>query len=262
MKSNFLKIMSISILISIIGCNNPSKSDEFKRKKSIHFEVEKTTNGIVNRIYSAYNGNNWDDTIMDGECRYYHPNGQLAYIANWKDGEPNGNFKKFHNNGVLYYETEYLNDGIKDGEIIFYNRYGKISQKENIIGGQREGEVIQYFNSGGISEISLAKNHKIDHIIKELDGNGKEMPLGTLKNGSGTRIRYHSNGNIKSIDIFEDGKLKWRAISLDENGNIRNSGTLAKGSGDLYTYDEFGYIDTTHFDSMNRPFIYYNEEEL
>jgi antitoxin component YwqK of YwqJK toxin-antitoxin module len=239
MKSNFLKIISISILISIIGCNNPSKSD--------NFEVKKTTNGIVNEIYSAYVMNG--DTIMDGQCRFYHTNGQIKEVSNWKDGKLNGQCKVFHNNGILNYNYNFVNGVIKDGLDTNFDRYGKIKIIANRIGGETEGEEIRYFNNGNISEILFVKNGEIDHINKELDGNGKEMPLGTLRNGSGTRIKYHSNGNIKSIDIFEDGKLKWRAISLDENGNIRNSGTLTKGSGDLYVYDEFGYIDTITFEN-------------
>jgi antitoxin component YwqK of YwqJK toxin-antitoxin module len=239
MKSNFLKIISISILISIIGCNNPSKSD--------NFEVKKTTNGIVNEIYSAYVMNG--DTIMDGQCRFYHTNGQIKEVSNWKDGKLNGQCKVYHNNGILYHNHNFVNGVIKDGPDTNFDRYGKIKIIANRIGGKREGEEIRYFNNGNISEILFVKNDKIDHIIKALDGNGNEMLLGTLKNGVGSRITYHPNSKIKYINIYQDGELKWRPISLDENGNIRNSGTLTNGAGDLYSYDEFGYIDTITYEN-------------
>jgi len=238
-RKTFLKVISITILLLIIGCNN---------NKSKIFEVKKSKNGVVNGIYSAYILNG--DTIADGQSRFYHPNGQLKEVSNRKKGKLNGQYKKFHNNGMLYYSLNYINGVEKDGPYTSFDRYGKISQKGNFIGGAREGEVISYFNNGKISEILFVKNDKIDHIIKELDINGNEMPLGTLKNGIGSRITYHPNGKINTISIYQDGDLKWRAISLDEKGNIRNSGTFADGVGDLYIYDEFGYRETITYDKL------------
>jgi antitoxin component YwqK of YwqJK toxin-antitoxin module len=240
-RKNFLKVISISItiLLLIIGCNN---------NKSKNFEVKKSKNGIVNGIYSAYILNG--DTIAEGQSRFYYPNGQLKEVSNWKDGKLNGQYKKFHNNGMLYYSLNYINGVVKDGPYISFDRYGKISQKANFIGGAREGEVISYFNNGKISEILFVKNDKIDHIVKELDINENEMPLGTLKNGIGSRITYHPNGKINTISIYQDGDLKWRSISIDDKGNIRNSGTFANGIGDLYIYDEFGYRETITYDKL------------
>jgi len=233
-----IKTMSISILMFIISCNNSTKSK--------NFEVKKSKNGIVNKIYSAYVING--DTIEDGHCRKYYPNGQIEEISNWKNGKLNGQYKKFHINGVLNFNIEHLNGKRKDGEFISYNMYGKIYQKSNIIGGKREGVSYTYYNNGEIKEQVFFKNDMLDHVLYTIDINKNKMPLGTLKNGTGSRIIYHSNGKISEVLIYKKGDLKWLALSLDDKGNIRNSGNFADGIGELYRYDEFGHRDTLNYE--------------
>ena len=45
------------------------------------------------------------------------------------------------------------------------------------------------------------------NIINSLDGNGKQLDKGTLKDGNGTLNSYNIDGNLLEVQNFKDGKF-------------------------------------------------------
>ena len=225
----------------LVSCNEQSKNIQ----KSKRFEVKKYKHGIISKIYSVYTIDK--DTLLDGEYRSYFSNGQLQALTSYIDNKEIGIHKQYHDNGKLNWTHEFIDGEFKDGVFINYNRDGLVTIKRNIIGHKYEGEATIYYDNGKVAELLFCKNDKLDHVIYSKDGVGNDLPVGTLKNGTGSRITYHQNGKISEVLIYKDGELKWSAINLDDQGNIRNGGNLSDGKGVRYRYNESGYVDTLEY---------------
>jgi antitoxin component YwqK of YwqJK toxin-antitoxin module len=227
---------SIYLVILLILC-----SCGYSKKK---ITVQKFKYGVLSEQFSAYTS--LGDTIPDGNYRTYFPNGQLRWTTEYSDGIRHGIFKEFHDNGVLAVKWKWINGKRMDGTVFRYDRAGKISERIIIIGHKREGKRYLY-RDGKIQSIQFWKNDFIDHVICTKDSLGNNLPLGSLKNGSGSVLKYHQNGRISEILVFYKGDLKWIALSMDENGKIRNGGTLINGKGLHYDYKQDGYVDTVMY---------------
>jgi antitoxin component YwqK of YwqJK toxin-antitoxin module len=232
--------MILGAFILLSSCNTSNSSNS---KKSKNFEVKRYKNETLVEVYNAYTLNG--DTIKDGEQReYYLSNGKLSYIRNYKDGNLNGLIKHYYDNGAVECSYEFINDKKKDGEIINFFPNGQIAAKRQVVGGKYENEAYTYYTSGKVKELLFYKNDKLDHVIYTKDNTGKELTIGSLKNGSGSRITYHPDGKIEAVSVYKDGKLIWKPLSLDSLGNIRSSGDLIDGKGYHIRYYDNGYADT------------------
>jgi antitoxin component YwqK of YwqJK toxin-antitoxin module len=104
---------------------------------------------------------------------------------------------------MIFSEGEYVNDML-EGFLKFYDR-GKLIAKIAIKHDIFDGVYTSYHDNGTVWSELLIRQGKRMEILSNYSSDGKSMPKGTLKNGSGTVIRYDEKGNQIAIDHYKNG---------------------------------------------------------
>lgn len=141
------------------------------------------------------------------EVKLYHDNGKLRTEATLdSNGKPHGNCKEWHPNGNIYKDQNYKH-GVPHGSNKAYFENGNIWQDYNFKNGQPHGIHNEFYEDGSRNIISTFKDGK-EHGMRE-----QYYPSGNLE----TRTMY-VDGMIEGVHIYlkEDGEVIEERIM--ENG--------------------------------------------
>jgi antitoxin component YwqK of YwqJK toxin-antitoxin module len=167
--------------------------------------------------------------ILQGEFRYYYPNGKIAQIGNYVQGKIKGKTSIYYPDGKLFSEFSYNNDKINGIRKDFYpsgntkliinildgkphGAYqtffpnGKLEQEWNYQHGQAHGRYQYYYESGQIWIEKEYKDNLLWNVSFSYDSAGKSLDKGTLKDGNGTVRYYDEKGKLYSIEYYEKGQ--------------------------------------------------------
>ena len=176
---------------------------------------------------------NFENYIKQGEFKLYFSNGQFREIGNFKNDFRTGKWKFFRKDGTLWMEGSFINgkrngiwirfsdetgkkratiyfkDNERHGETIFFYSDGTThSSKGNYEKGNRVDKWISYHNNGKIYQQKAYSNDKLIEILFTYDGQGRELDIGSLKNGNGTVKEYSIDGEFIKETEYINGVKK------------------------------------------------------
>lgn len=139
-----------------------------------------------------------ENSIFDGKCIIYYPNGNIENRIVYSNGKRNGLFEYYYENGKLGQKVPYT-DGKMDGLYISYYENGKKEEETYITNGILNGTSILYYESGNVQIRQNFKNDKLD----------------------GKYTEYIESGYIKKECHYKDGRLNGLYTMFLENGNFK-----------------------------------------
>ncbi|BDD04900.1 toxin-antitoxin system YwqK family antitoxin [Aureibacter tunicatorum] len=247
-----------------------------KLKKEIHFNAENKPDGLYMEYFSnekpsvighykngdktgkwqsyyvnemVYSAGHYVDNQQEGNWKYFHENGKISSEGNFDKDKKVGQWFDFHTNGKLLCIGEYDQDGEKTGLWGYFYKSGKLQKEEQWSKG------------------------KLLSVDKLLTSRGKDLEIGSLKDGDGTLNNYDEKGNLVSIGSFVDGYLDGPWLEYHNNKAIAIEGHMSNGKkeGVWKYYDKIGSlvqekefrndeeIKTTSYSPYGQNEIYMNE---
>lgn len=153
----------------------------------------------------------WNIDHWEGEYKFYHESGQLAYDWNYdKSGRRTGTQKYYHENGELKYEGDWVK-GKTTGSLKMFNESGQLIT-ERIYDDQ--GKFASNVKHTPTPKNVDAEEHDVFkgtgmHTVYTLQGKPERKGFfvrGKLFNGQ--CYQYKSNGELEEIEHYENGQLK------------------------------------------------------
>lgn len=145
--------------------------------------------GMWNESGVMISQENFKDSILDGECRYFYDSGKLLKSEVYKQGVKNGPFTEYYENGKMKAEGTYLGDE-KDGDYKAWFENGKQDCYGKYIKGLQQG-AWYYFYDDGKPKITVVFNA------------GRETKR---RYENGTFKEYYESGLPKSEYSYENSK--------------------------------------------------------
>jgi len=149
----------------------------------------------------------WNEVCWTGDYRYYHPNGQAAYIWHYnKQGKREGEQKYFYENGKIKYKGTW-----EDGKV-----------KTNVEVYDSTGTMIQnrIYKDGAFSE-------SVETPVSSSGSSDKSFSAFT---GTGWHTLYRLDMQVDQKGYFEEGKLiKGETYVYDDTGKLRQIRYYDKG---------------------------------
>lgn len=134
----------------------------------------------------------YENGVIAGDWKYWHPNGQLCKSIIFKNGKPDGKIEVFREDGTLQDIQSYLN-GVRNGEWVSYYEDGKSPKvKATIKDGKINGERTTYYPDGTLKQQTNFVEGVLDGVVTEYDATGKKIGEATFE-----------KGQRKSIERFE-----------------------------------------------------------
>lgn len=178
----------------------------------------------------------FNQSILDGECTTYYPDGKIKSVVNYANGIRNGKEINYFENGNIQFAGLF-----KDGEVTSIQVYlenGQINKEMGINQGQIHGEYKEYYENGVLGILKTYNNGQENGPVKYYNPDGSIAYSSNMKNNTidGEEV-YYQNGHplvISNYDeglpigIHEDrrdgaGKIVYKEIKLPEFNNIRMS---------------------------------------
>ena len=151
--TNILSFLTIIVLI--YGCKSENQDKENKR---IHL------NG---RIVEASFLN---DSLIDGEAKFYTPQGNLESKVMYKEGRKNGVFKSYYQNGKIQDSTFYKL-GVQQGEHFAFDSIGNLIFKNYFYNGRNFGNN-EIYKKGKIDKYFFTDFEKRQLFVGDYDSVG------------------------------------------------------------------------------------------
>lgn len=127
----------------------------------------------------------FNDTL-DGERKYFYPNGSVESIEHFQKGEYHGKYQKFHENGQLKIEQEFVN-GAMQGFSLRYYPSGVLEEKVTIRDNDENGPFWEYWENGKIKAegyyIPSDDGPLEQGELREYDENGQLIRIADCNNG-------------------------------------------------------------------------------
>ena len=89
-----------------------------------------------------------NDTL-DGERKYFFPNGTVESVEHYRRGQYHGKYQKFYENGRLYIEQEFV-EGAMQGFSTGYYENGVVKEKVTIRDNEENGPFWEYWENGNL----------------------------------------------------------------------------------------------------------------
>jgi antitoxin component YwqK of YwqJK toxin-antitoxin module len=124
---------------------------------------------------------------LEGERRYYYPNGTLESKEYYKKGVIDGKFQGFYENGSLQIEKVFVN-GSLNGELKTFYPDGVVKEKVMLKNNEEDGPFTEYYPNGKIKAEGLYKpteDGSVEHgELKEYDENGELVRIADCVDGA------------------------------------------------------------------------------
>lgn len=135
---------------------------------------------------------NFTEGIMDGDWKYWHPNGQLCKDITYKAGKPDGSHKVFREDGTVE-SVQVFKDGVRNGEWISYFEDGEtVKMKTEFDTGRLSGQRITYYRDGSVRQQAEFSDGLLDGQTTEFGKDGKKLAEAVFE-----------KGKVKSIKRFQ-----------------------------------------------------------
>ncbi|MFN0174111.1 MAG: toxin-antitoxin system YwqK family antitoxin [Saprospiraceae bacterium] len=131
---------------------------------------------------------NYRADSLDGERKFYSPQGKLESIERYQNNKIHGKFQGFYENGQLKIEQDFV-EGALTGFSIRYHPNGKIQEKVLLKDNVENGPFSEYYENGNLkTEGTYAPNEDGDGLeegeLKEYDETGQLIRIADCKNGA------------------------------------------------------------------------------
>lgn len=125
--------------------------------------------------------------LLEGERRYFYPDGKVESIETYKNGQIHGKYRKFYEDGTLNIEQDYV-DGAMQGLSIRYYPNGKIQEKVTMKENEENGPFQEFYENGNLqAEGSYAPVGEESALeqgeLKEYDESGQLIRIADCING-------------------------------------------------------------------------------
>lgn len=155
-----------------------------------------------------------------GKSKFYYYNGNLKTVKKYKGENRKSKIIGYYMNGSfatkekvkkgdsieirkVYYQKEKQN-------VKWISRYinRKLKGEGKVINRLRTGEWKTYHENGKLYQIGFYKAGKLMEIKSCFDKEENELPIGTLKNGTGSVLEYDRSGVLIKLIEYENGLVK------------------------------------------------------
>lgn len=92
-----------------------------------------------------------NDTL-DGERKFFHPNGKVERIEHFQNGVYAGKFQQFYENGQLQLEQEYV-DGALEGLSTAWYPSGVMKEKVTLRENEENGPFTEWYENGKLKAV-------------------------------------------------------------------------------------------------------------
>ncbi|MBV6440436.1 MAG: toxin-antitoxin system YwqK family antitoxin [Haliscomenobacteraceae bacterium CHB4] len=126
-----------------------------------------------------------NDTL-DGERKYFFPNGTVESIEHYRRGQYHGKYQKFYESGQLYIEQEFV-DGAMQGFSLGYYPNGVLKEKVTIRDNEENGPFWEYWENGNLKAEGNYAPDEDESLeqgeLKEYDENGQIIRIADCNKG-------------------------------------------------------------------------------
>ncbi len=114
--------------------------------------------------------------MLEGEKKYFYPNGNVESIEVYKNDQIDGKFRKFFENGSIQLEQDFVN-GVLQGLSIRYYANGTVQERVTMVENEEKGPFQEYHENGtlkteGTYAPSASESALEQGELKEYDENG------------------------------------------------------------------------------------------
>ena len=110
-------------------------------KEGLYQRFSDTGNLLEEALYS-------NDTL-NGERKYFYPNGTVESIEHYQKGIYHGKYQKFYESGSVQVEQEFVN-GALEGLSIAYYPNGVVKEKVTLRNNEEDGPFTEYHENGAL----------------------------------------------------------------------------------------------------------------
>lgn len=89
----------------------------------------------------------YQNDTLEGERKYFYPNGKQESVERYHKGVIDGKFQKFYDNGALQVEQTYQN-GVLEGLSIAFYPNGAVKEKVMLRNNEEDGAFSEYYETG------------------------------------------------------------------------------------------------------------------
>ena len=173
-------------------------------------------NGIKNNVWTAYYPSGkikHEITFKNGKsighAKFYYNSGLLSEEGYWNIDHWEGQYRYYHTNGQLAYDWAYNKKGKRTGEQKYFFENGKIKYTGIWENGKTTGALKMYNNSGMLVAERVYENGKFAHSINMQKKDTFRMPPKQVAHftGTGNHTIYTLDGKIEKKGFFVKGKL-------------------------------------------------------
>lgn len=150
-----------TIIFLIYGCKPINHVPEFKR---IDLDGRTVEASFLN------------DSVIDGEAKFYTSQGHLENVVMYKNGRKNGVFKGYYQNGKIRDSTFYKL-GVQQGERFVFDSMGNLILKNYFYNGRAFGNT-EIYRQGRIDKYYFTDFEKRQLFVGDYDSSGSIFRFG------------------------------------------------------------------------------------
>ncbi len=159
-----LLIILVTTILVFSGC----KPKNNRVKDNVAYEYY--DNGRIKTEAGVKN-----DTLLNGICKNYTPDGYLESVYTYVDGKKEGPGVTYYNNGKLRTKVSFRNNKL-NGTVRMYYKSGELYRVTNYREGKAEGMRISYYKNGKVMSEVPYKDDYPGLGIREYTQDGKQIP--------------------------------------------------------------------------------------
>ena len=161
----------------------------------------------------------WENQVLHGELRTWHPNARLKESATVDHGLLTGTSMQYWENGKPRAVADWQK-GMLHGQLKVYDEDGNLTQQSNWREGLMEGELLAFHPNGEVvARYQMQADKPVDKI-ETFYPSGKKQTLVNLVNHlpEDTVYTYHENGQVAAWEIYRKGNREHLSKSFYADG--------------------------------------------
>ncbi len=185
-KSTFFPVMGIALFLAFqFACKeNPIETVEVRDDEGRLERFQRNKKDFAKEgLYQKFSAEgelleeaHYHLNVLEGEKKYFYPNGNVESIEFYKNGQLHGKFKKFFEDGKLQLEQDFVN-GVMQGLSIRYYPNGNVEERVTMVDNEEKGPFQEYYENGNLkTEGTYAPSETESALeqgeLKEYDENG------------------------------------------------------------------------------------------
>ena len=148
----------------------------------------------------------YEDSLLNGVCRWYMANGKLQMEVTYRDNKMNGLLTRWYDNGNVMEEAWYK-DGVQDSVYRYYSINGFLETEAYYVDGKLNGDYKRWYENGQVFQDGQYVDDMMDGSWMIFYSDGNLAANATFDRGTGTQICYeHSGYKCLVTNYFENEK--------------------------------------------------------